>query len=293
MKLLQFYSKKDEDQKLRIGVLSGNNIVRSLRMDGTMRQFIARLSEVEHAERMIEAEMQEAETWSLDEVELLSPLTDPEKIICIGLNYHDHVIESGMKVPAVPVLFPKYSNCIAAHEQSIAIPAEVTQCDYEVELAVVIGKEAKRVSREDAMDYVFGYTILNDVSARDIQLNEPQWTRGKTIDGFAPIGPWIVTADELPHPGSLAIKLRLNGNLMQNSNTRELIFDIPYLISFLSNTMTLKPGDVISTGTPPGVGMGQNPQVWLKPGDVVEAEIEGIGVLRSTFVTEASDQTKD
>jgi 2-keto-4-pentenoate hydratase/2-oxohepta-3-ene-1,7-dioic acid hydratase in catechol pathway len=157
---------------------------------------------------------------------------------------------------------------------------------------VIIGKEAKRVSREEAMDYVFGYTVLNDISARDIQLNEPQWTRGKTIDGFAPIGPWIVTADELPHPGSLAIKLRLNGNLMQNSNTRELIFDIPYLISFLSNTMTLKPGDVISTGTPPGVGMGQNPQVWLKPGDVVEAEIEGIGVLRNTFVAEARITSK-
>jgi 2-keto-4-pentenoate hydratase/2-oxohepta-3-ene-1,7-dioic acid hydratase in catechol pathway len=288
MKLLQFYEKQDEKRKPRIGVLGEGNIVRPLRTDGTMRPFIARLSEVEPSELELATWVEDAEGWPLEEVVLLSPLTDPEKIICIGLNYHDHVIESGMKVPSVPVLFPKYSNCIAAHEQSIAIPAEVTQCDYEVELAVVIGKEAKRVSREEAMDYVFGYTVLNDVSARDIQLNEPQWTRGKTIDGFAPIGPWIVTADELPHPGSLAIKLRLNGKLMQNSNTKELIFDIPYLISFLSNTMTLKPGDVISTGTPPGVGMGQKPQVWLKPGDLVEAEIEGIGVLRNTFVAEAS-----
>jgi 2-keto-4-pentenoate hydratase/2-oxohepta-3-ene-1,7-dioic acid hydratase in catechol pathway len=137
------------------------------------------------------------------------------------------------------------------------------------------------------MDYVFGYTVLNDVSARDIQLNEPQWTRGKTIDGFAPVGPWIVTADEIENPGNLAISLKLNGETMQNSNTKELIFDIPHLISFLSNTITLQPGDMISTGTPPGVGMGKKPQVWLKPGDVVEATVEGIGTLKNRFVGES------
>lgn len=188
-----------------------------------------------------------------------------------------------MQVPKVPVLFPKYNNCLAGHEDEVVIPTEVLQCDYEVELAVIIGKTAKKVSKDDAMDYVFGYTVLNDVSARDIQLNEPQWTRGKTIDGFAPTGPWIVTADEIENPGKLNISLTLNGQVMQSSNTKELIFDIPYLISFLSHTITLQPGDIISTGTPPGVGMGRKPQVWLKPGDVTEATVEGIGTLRTTF----------
>nr|WP_306813142.1 fumarylacetoacetate hydrolase family protein [Paenibacillus soyae] len=226
------------------------------------------------------------ERCKLEDVKLLPPLTNPEKIICIGLNYYDHVIESNMEVPKVPVLFPKFNNCLAGNDDEIVIPWEVEQCDYEVELAVVIGKTAKRIPLESAMDYVFGYTIMNDVSARNIQLNEPQWTRGKAIDGFAPLGPWIVTADELPEPGRLEISLRLNGETMQQSSTKELIFDIPYLVSFLSNTMTLKPGDVISTGTPPGVGMGRRPQVWLKPGDVVEASVEGIGTLRNTFIAE-------
>ncbi|RIX50337.1 FAA hydrolase family protein [Paenibacillus nanensis] len=222
----------------------------------------------------------------LDEVKLLPPITDPEKIICIGLNYYDHVLESQMEVPKVPVLFPKYNNCLAGHGDEIVIPSEVTQCDYEVELAVVVGKTAKRVPVESALDYVYGYTILNDVSARDIQLHEPQWTRGKTIDGFAPTGPWIVTADEISNPGQLGISLKLNGEAMQASNTKELIFDIPYLISFLSRTLTLQPGDIISTGTPPGVGMGRKPPVWLKDGDVVEATVEGIGTLRNTFAAE-------
>ena len=191
-----------------------------------------------------------------------------------------------MQVPQVPVLFPKYTNCLAAHEDEIVIPREVSQCDYEAELAVVIGRTAKKVSVESALDYVYGYTILNDVSARDLQLHEGQWTRGKTIDGFAPTGPWIVTADEISDPGRLDISLKLNGETMQSSNTKELIFNIPYLISFLSRTITLQPGDIISTGTPPGVGMGRKPPVWLKPGDVVEVTVEGIGTLRNTFVEE-------
>ncbi|MDG0792684.1 fumarylacetoacetate hydrolase family protein [Cohnella ginsengisoli] len=277
MKLVQFYDRQDEARKLQVGVLKGEDEVVALNVKGTMRDVI------ESGD--VEALAQGA-AYRLSDVKLLSPLTDPEKIVCIGLNYHDHVIESNMQVPKVPVLFPKYNNCLTGHEDEVAIPAEVTQCDYEVELAVVIGKTAKRVPLESAMDYVFGYTVLNDVSARDIQLNEPQWTRGKAIDGFAPTGPWIVTADEILDPGKLGISLKLNGATMQDSNTKELIFDIPYLVSFLSNTMTLRPGDIISTGTPPGVGMGKKPQVWLKPGDVVEATVEGIGTLRNTFVSE-------
>ncbi|WP_217592861.1 fumarylacetoacetate hydrolase family protein [Cohnella sp. GbtcB17] len=277
MKLVQFYDRQDETRKIQVGVLRGEDEVGALNAKGTMRDVI---------EAGDVRALEEGTVYRLSDVKLLSPLTDPEKIVCIGLNYHDHVIESNMQVPKVPVLFPKYNNCLTGHEDEVAIPAEVTQCDYEVELAVVIGKTAKRVPLESAMEYVFGYTVLNDVSARDIQLNEPQWTRGKAIDGFAPTGPWIVTADEIAGPGKLGISLKLNGETMQDSNTKELIFDVPYLVSFLSNTMTLRPGDIISTGTPPGVGMGKKPQVWLKPGDVVEATVEGIGTLRNTFVSE-------
>ncbi|MBB6673491.1 fumarylacetoacetate hydrolase family protein [Cohnella nanjingensis] len=277
MKLVQFYQLQDQDRKLQVGVLKEDSEIVALNAAGTMRDVI-RSANV-HA-------LEEGASYRLEDVKLLSPLTDPEKIICIGLNYYDHVMESNMQVPKVPVLFPKYNNCLVGQDDEVVIPAEVTQCDYEVELAVVIGKTAKRVSLESAMDYVFGYTVLNDVSARDIQLNEPQWTRGKAIDGFAPTGPWIVTADEIANPGDLGISLALNGETMQNSNTKELIFDVPYLVSFLSNTMTLQPGDIISTGTPPGVGMGRKPQLWLKPGDVVEATVEGIGTLRNTFVAE-------
>jgi 2-keto-4-pentenoate hydratase/2-oxohepta-3-ene-1,7-dioic acid hydratase in catechol pathway len=283
MKLLQFYHLQDQDRKPQVGILEGDSTVIALNTSGAVREVIRQFN-VE----ALKVETEGAVTYPLNEVKLLSPVTDPEKIICIGLNYHDHVIESNMQVPKVPVLFPKYNNCLTGHGDDVVIPHEVTQCDYEVELAVVIGKTAKRVSKETAMDYVFGYTVLNDVSARDIQLNEPQWTRGKAIDGFAPMGPWIVTTDEIENPGELGISLKLNGVTMQNSNTRELIFDIPYLVSFLSNTITLQPGDIISTGTPPGVGMGKKPQVWLKPGDVVEATIKGIGTLRNTFVADIS-----
>ncbi|MFC5401376.1 fumarylacetoacetate hydrolase family protein [Cohnella soli] len=278
MKLLQFYHLQDQERKLQVGLLEGDSTVNVLNKVDTAKDVIGQ----PNIESLIEGSV----SYRLDEVKLLPAITNPEKIICIGLNYYDHVIESNAQVPKVPVLFPKYNNSLASHEDEIVIPAEVTQCDYEVELAVIIGKTAKRVSREAAMDHVFGYTVLNDVSARDIQLNEPQWTRGKAIDGFAPVGPWIVTADEIANPGNLAISLKLNGETMQNSNTKELIFDIPHLISFLSNTITLQPGDVISTGTPPGVGMGKKPQVWLKPGDVAEATIEGIGTLRNKFVAD-------
>lgn len=278
MKLLQFYDRQDPDRQLRIGVMEGDSEVVVFEKGMSAKDIIR------HAD--LQPLMVSAERRKLNEVKLLPPITDPEKIICIGLNYYDHVMESNMEVPKVPVLFPKYNNCLAGHEDDVVIPSEVTQCDYEVELAVVIGRTAKRVPLEEAMNYVYGYTILNDVSARDIQLYEPQWTRGKAIDGFAPTGPWIVTADEIKNPGQLGISLKLNGETMQDSNTKELIFDVPYLISFLSRTMTLQPGDMVSTGTPPGVGMGRKPQVWLKPGDVVEASVEGIGTLRNTFIVD-------
>jgi 2-keto-4-pentenoate hydratase/2-oxohepta-3-ene-1,7-dioic acid hydratase in catechol pathway len=286
MKLLQFYHLLDPNKTVHVGVLISEKTIIQLNIQGNMRDVIRSLSSSAIGKKEIEQQIQHArETHELDTVKLLSPLTDPEKIICIGLNYYDHVIESKMEVPRKPVLFPKYNNCIVGDDDYVIIPEEVHQCDYEVELAVVIRKTAKMVPLEEAMDYVFGYTVLNDVSARDIQLHEPQWTRGKTIDTFAPVGPWIVTADEIPNPHQLSISLTLNGNIMQQSNTKELIFNIPYLISFLSNTITLQPGDIISTGTPPGVGMGKKPQIWLKHGDITEATIEGIGTLRNRFIS--------
>ncbi|MFC5651104.1 fumarylacetoacetate hydrolase family protein [Paenibacillus solisilvae] len=249
-----------------------------------MKELIASLSISVAIRRDIERDMRdEHAAVSLEEIKLCSPITDPEKIICIGLNYYDHVLESNMQVPVQPILFPKFNNCIVGPEDEVVIPAETKQCDYEVELAFVVGRKAKNVPIGEAMNYVFGYTIMNDVSARDIQLSEGQWTRGKAIDSFAPIGPYIVTADEIPDPHDLRISLTLNGKTMQDSNTKELIFNIPFLLSFLSRTMTLQPGDVISTGTPPGVGMGKNPQVWLSPGDVTEAYIQGIGILRNYY----------
>ncbi|MCR2821716.1 fumarylacetoacetate hydrolase family protein [Lederbergia panacisoli] len=286
MKLIQYVDKQDMSQKIRLGALIDDNHYVALKMEGTMRNLISEMSSSTEVKLEVEKQFEEGKKELLEQIHLVSPLTDPEKIICIGLNYHDHAMESNMAVPEIPVLFPKYPNCIIGHEEDVIIPKEVAQCDYEVELAFVVGKTAKHVSKEEAMDYVFGYTILNDVSARDIQLSEAQWTRGKTIDTFAPTGPCIVTADEIGDPHNLDISLKLNGEVMQHSNTRELIFNIPTLLSFLSKTITLKPGDIISTGTPHGVGMGRNPQVWLKEGDVTEAAIEGIGVLRNTFVSE-------
>ncbi|MFD2612464.1 fumarylacetoacetate hydrolase family protein [Paenibacillus gansuensis] len=287
MKLLQFVQKHDPVSKARIGAYLDNETVCELTEEHSMIDLITRLERSEEKRSRLEANIQEKRTiHNLSDIQLLPPLMNPEKIICIGLNYHDHVKESNMQVPKVPVLFPKYNNCLIGHTDTVIIPSDVKQCDYEVELAFIIGKTAKFVNVEEAMDYVFGYTILNDVSARDIQLSEPQWTRGKAIDTFAPTGPWIVTADEIPDPHNLDISLVLNGKTMQKSNTGELIFNIPYIISFLSQTMTLQPGDMIITGTPPGVGMGQKPQVWLKEGDVTEAHISGIGVLTNHYVSE-------
>lgn len=211
----------------------------------------------------------------------LAPVPRPGKLICIGLNYRDHAAESNMPIPERPVVFSKFSTAVIAPGEPVVIPATSEQVDYEAELAVVIGRRAKNVSAGSALDYVLGYTAFNDVSARDFQFADGQWQRGKSCDTFAPMGPFIVTADEIPNPHNLAIKLRLNGKTMQDSNTDQLIFGVPELIAFLSETITLEPGDVIATGTPPGVGFARKPPVFLKAGDQMEVEIEKIGVLNS------------
>lgn len=214
-----------------------------------------------------------------DEVTLGPPVPRPGKIICIGLNYRDHVAESGLEIPASPLIFSKFASCAAAPGDPILLPTGSEQVDYEAELAVVIGRTAKNVAAADAMDHVFGYTNFNDVSARDFQFADGQWQRGKSCDTFAPFGEFIATTEEIRDPHELRIQFRLNGKTLQDSNTRELIFRVPELIEFISRSITLEPGDIIATGTPPGVGFARKPPIFLQDGDVCEVEIEGLGVL--------------
>jgi len=215
------------------------------------------------------------------DVRLHTPISRPQKLIGIGLNYRDHVEELKGQAPQQPLLFGMYANAIIGPEESVIIPPMSKQVDYEAELGVVIGRRARQVSVESALDYVAGYTIINDVSARDLQFSDGQWVRAKSFDTFAPMGPYLVTRETLRDGDGLDIELRLNGKTMQKSNTRNLIFKVPELVSYISKVMTLEVGDVIATGTPGGVGFGRNPQVFMKPGDTVEIEIEGIGLLRN------------
>ena len=217
---------------------------------------------------------------------MLAPISRPPKIICIGLNYRDHAEETKSRMPEVPTVFSKYHTAITGPGQPIVLPKNSTRPDYEAELVFVIGKRGRRVRAEDWREYVFGYTMMNDVSARDVQLATSQWIMGKTFDTFAPLGPAIVTADEVPDPHNLAISLTLNGETMQDSNTAQLIFKIPQLIEFLSSVFTLEPGDIVSTGTPAGVGFVRKPPVYLRPGDNVTVRVEGLGELTNPVVAE-------
>ena len=217
----------------------------------------------------------------LDDVRLASPIPRPPKIVCVGLNYLDHATEQNMPLPEHPLLFSKATSSVVGPYDDVVLPAESEQVDYEVELAVVIGKTATAISEADAYDYVAGYTVANDVSARDIQFRQQQWHQGKSYDTFCPMGPWMVTKDEIPDPNALAVKLTLNGTVLQDSNTDNLIFNVPTLVSRISSAMTLFPGDVISTGTPAGVGVFRDPKILLKAGDYMETWVEGIGTLKN------------
>jgi 2-keto-4-pentenoate hydratase/2-oxohepta-3-ene-1,7-dioic acid hydratase in catechol pathway len=223
-----------------------------------------------------------------DGVKLLAPVPHPRKVICVGLNYADHAAESGAPIPEEPVIFNKFVTSVCAHEETIVLPRVSSQVDYEAELVVVIGQGGRHIAESNALKHVAGYCCGHDVSARDWQLGKPgkQWLLGKTFDTFAPFGPHLVTADEVGDPGSLAIQLRLNGRTMQSSSTRQLIFSIPKLLAYISDVCTLEPGDVLFTGTPPGVGMARKPPVFLQPGDVVEVEVEKLGILRNTVASE-------
>jgi 2-keto-4-pentenoate hydratase/2-oxohepta-3-ene-1,7-dioic acid hydratase in catechol pathway len=227
----------------------------------------------------------------LEELRLLPPIVNPSKILCVGLNYADHAAETGAQVGAEPVIFNKFPTALRGPGACIVLPPESSQVDYEGELVAVIGKPARRVAREHALDYVAGYCCGHDVSARDWQKGKPggQWLLGKSFDSFAPLGPWLVTPDEVDHAADLAIQFRLNGQLMQDSRTSQLIFPVDYLVSYLSHVCTLSPGDLIYTGTPPGVGVARSPQVFLQPGDVAEVSIEGLGVLSNPVVAAPTD----
>lgn len=225
-------------------------------------------------------------SFELSSVKLFAPIPRPPKLICVGLNYRDHAAESRSEIPKVPTIFNKFTNVVIGPGESIVLPKASRKPDYEAEFTFVIGRGGRHISAANAMDHVFGYTIVNDVSARDFQTATTQWLMGKTFDTFAPMGPWIVTKDEIADPHNLDISLEIGGETLQKSNTRELVFRIPELVEFISTVVTLEPGDVVATGTPAGVGFARRPPRWLKPGEEVIIRIAQIGELRNPTVSE-------
>jgi 2-keto-4-pentenoate hydratase/2-oxohepta-3-ene-1,7-dioic acid hydratase in catechol pathway len=227
----------------------------------------------------------------LNAVRILPPVPKPPKIICVGLNYDDHLEESGLKKPVYPEIFARFATSLIAHGEPIRQPPESSTLDYEAELAVVIGRRGRRISRDRALDHVAGYSLFNDATIREFQLRTPQWTMGKNFDATGAFGPWLVTPDALP-PGAhgLRIQGRLNGRVMQDASTGRLIFNVPTLIELISVAISLEPGDVIITGTPGGVGAARKPPIYMQPGDVFEVEIEGIGVLSNPVQRESLEE---
>jgi len=243
----------------------------------------------EHEGRVYEGLQEEVP----DGARLLAPVV-PGKVVAVGQNYMDHIREQGAEPPGIPVLFPKFATCVIGPDEQIRWPASLTQrVDYEGELAVVIGRRASRVPVEEALDHVRGYVPANDVSARDLQMGDGQWLRGKALDTFLPLGPAVVTPDEAGDPQALSIRTRVNGETLQDSSTAEMVFSVAELIAFISEGITLEPGDVVLTGTPHGVGVFRDPQVFLRPGDVVEVEVGGLGVLRNTVGPHVDATTKE
>jgi 2-keto-4-pentenoate hydratase/2-oxohepta-3-ene-1,7-dioic acid hydratase in catechol pathway len=221
---------------------------------------------------------------SLDALELGPPVPDPDKIICLGVNYREHAAEAQQELPAVPMFFAKFRNSLIGPTSPILLPRASTQVDYEGELAVIIGQRCKEVAEQDALQYVAGYTIMNDVSARDVQMQTSQWTAGKALDTFAPMGPGIVLASSIPNPQTLTLTTRVNEQVVQHDTTANMVFSVASTIAFLSSLMTLEPGDIIATGTPSGVGFKRTPPLFLHDGDVVEVEIERIGRIRNPVI---------
>ncbi|HEX4769437.1 MAG TPA: fumarylacetoacetate hydrolase family protein [Bryobacteraceae bacterium] len=271
--------------KARPGIVTGADVV-----DLSEEGFGSLLEIIEGVvERRADASkfLRSTRSHKLSAIRLLAPIPIPRKFICVGLNYLDHAKESGAEIPNVPTIFNKFATTVIGPGQPIVLPKVSNSPDYEGEFAVIIGKGGRYIKADNWREHVFGYTVVNDVSARDFQRATTQWLMGKTFDTFGPMGPWIVTADEIADPHALDIRTEINGEVLQNSNTRELIFKVPQLLEFLSQVFTLQPGDVISTGTPAGVGFSHNPPRWLKPGDDVVITIAGIGELRNPVVAES------
>lgn len=265
MKIAQFFDK----DCIHLGVIENNRLL-PIDFNGDMIDFIESGSKPETVGNPI----------SLDQIKFAPPITQPSKIIALGLNYQDHAEEGKGKIPEVPLIFAKFPNSIIGHNDQIRWDLNVTKkVDFEAELAVIIGKKVYNFPETAALDAVFGYTCSNDVSARDLQFGDKQWVRGKSLDTFCPLGPWIVTTDDIPDPHSLRIQCRLNDTVMQDSNTGLMVFKVSKLVSFMSRHFTLLPGDVILTGTPSGVGVFRNPSVYLQDGDEITVEIEKIGRL--------------
>jgi 2-keto-4-pentenoate hydratase/2-oxohepta-3-ene-1,7-dioic acid hydratase in catechol pathway len=232
-------------------------------------------------DRLEDVARADGEVLALDSVELLPPIPDPDKIVCIGLNYRAHAAEAGIEPPSAPTFFAKFRNALAAPGATVALPAASEKVDYEAEVAFVVGRRANDIAESDALGHVAGFTLLNDLSARDLQFATPQWMPGKVFDGSAPCGPALVTADEAGAPDSLSFALTLNGEEMQASSTADLVFSIPELVARLSRLMTLEPGDIVSTGTPSGTGGTREPRVWLRPGDEVVVSSPALGRLET------------
>jgi 2-keto-4-pentenoate hydratase/2-oxohepta-3-ene-1,7-dioic acid hydratase in catechol pathway len=226
------------------------------------------------------------EAMSLSQVELLPPVVPGAKIVCVGLNYADHAAEQGISPPDEPLIFAKFPSSVVGPGEPIVLPELSDAVDFEAELGVIVGRRARQVAVADARRYVFGYTCVNDVSARDVQLGDGQWTRGKSLDTFCPVGPWIVTSDEIPDPQALGIRCRINGEVMQASTTAHMIFGVDRLVSFISEGITLEAGDLIATGTPPGVGFTRTPPRYLADGDIIRVEIDQIGDLENPVRSE-------
>lgn len=278
MKLLRYQHKKTN--KIELGILTDSGVIPLNAVLESQPGCLIRLFSHPDWNRLCSMELSDmTNALSLDEIDFLPPIARPGKILCVGLNYRDHVLEGGREIPENPTIFIKASSAVIGHEQPIELPQHSPMVDLEAELAVVIGKTAKNVSAEHAFDYIAGYTILNDVSERDYQNRTSQWTMGKSCDTFAPMGPVLVTQNEIPDPHTLEISSSLNGFEMQHSNTKHLIFTVPFLIEYISAIMTLEPGDIISTGTPGGVGVFRDPPIFLKSGDRVEISVEKIGTL--------------
>jgi 2-keto-4-pentenoate hydratase/2-oxohepta-3-ene-1,7-dioic acid hydratase in catechol pathway len=279
MRLLTYQS--PNTQQSDWGVQIGDRVASAKALAPTLDDFI-RLGQdgLQRLEKQIQTKT--LTSIPLADVKIMAPIKNPSKVIAIGLNYHDHCRETGTPVPSQPVVFTKFPSSIIGTSEEIRWDTALTDSvDWEAELGVVISKSARHVSEADALNYVFGYTVLNDVTARDLQNKDGQWIRGKSLDTFCPIGPVIVTADQIADPQVLGIRSRVNGQTMQNSNTSEMIFKVRVLIAFLSRAFTLNAGDMIATGTPHGIGMARKPPILLHNGDVVEIEIDGIGILRN------------